>query len=98
MTPIGRNNVIPEDTMATIGRTIASAILIVVASVEIAEAQQQARAAQENVSSFPVRPVRIIVGSAPGGGSDITARIVAQKLTEIWGRSVIVENRSGTAL
>lgn len=84
--------------MSRIGHKMASAVLIVVASVATAEAQQKARAAQESASSFPSKPVRIIVGSAPGGGSDITARIVAQKLTEVWGRSVIVENRSGTAL
>ena len=84
--------------MSRIGRKVASAVLVVVASVATADAQQKERAAQESVSSFPRKPVRIIVGSAPGGGSDITARIVAQKLTEVWGRSVIVENRSGTAL
>lgn len=66
--------------------------------VTAAHARQKPGGAQETISTFPGRPVRIIVGSAPGGGSDITARIVAQRLTELWGRNVIVENRSGTAL
>lgn len=49
-------------------------------------------------ASFPNKTVRIIVGSSPGGGSDITARLVAQKLAELWGSSVVVENRSAGAV
>jgi tripartite-type tricarboxylate transporter receptor subunit TctC len=51
---------------------------------------------QAQVSSdYPNRPVRILVGFTPGGGPDITARHLAQKLTESWGQQVIVENRPG---
>jgi tripartite-type tricarboxylate transporter receptor subunit TctC len=46
---------------------------------------------------FPTRPVRIVVAFPPGGGTDIVARIVGQKLTEGWGQQVVVDNRAGAA-
>ena len=44
---------------------------------------------------FPARPLRIIVPLAPGGGVDITARAMAQRLSSRWGQPVVVDNRSG---
>lgn len=45
--------------------------------------------------SFPTRPVKMIVPSPPGDGSDLTARALAQRLAESWGQPVVVENRPG---
>ena len=47
--------------------------------------------------TFPYRTLRIIVGFPPGGATDITARAIAQKLSESIGQQVIVENRPGAA-
>lgn len=46
-------------------------------------------------NSFPDKPIRLIVGYAPGGATDIVARMLAQELTPLMGQSVIVENRAG---
>jgi tripartite-type tricarboxylate transporter receptor subunit TctC len=59
--------------------------LAVAAAPLLAQAQQK----------FPTRPVRLVVGFTPGSATDITGRMVAQKLGDIWGQPVVIENRSG---
>jgi tripartite-type tricarboxylate transporter receptor subunit TctC len=46
---------------------------------------------------YPARAVRMIIGFPPGGGTDIVGRIVAQKLTDVLGQQVIVDNRGGAS-
>jgi tripartite-type tricarboxylate transporter receptor subunit TctC len=54
-------------------------------------------AAAQSAGSYPTRPVKILVPYAPGGATDIIARIVSAKLTESMGQSFVVENRPGAS-
>ena len=45
--------------------------------------------------AYPTKPVRLLVGTPPGGGTDVTARIIAEKLRELLGQPFIVENKPG---
>ena len=64
---------------------VAAAALILVAGVGAARAQQK----------FPTKPVRIVVGFSAGSATDITARMIGPRLSEIWKQPVVIENRPG---
>ena len=53
--------------------------------------------AQSPADKYPERPIKIIVPFAPGGSTDILARVIAQKMLENWGQQVVVETRPGAA-
>jgi tripartite-type tricarboxylate transporter receptor subunit TctC len=54
-------------------------------------------AAPLHAQTYPNKTVRVVVGYTAGGATDVTARIVAHRLTEIWGQQVIVDNRPGAS-
>ncbi len=66
-------------------KRLSAALLAAAMSVSLAQAQ----------SWRPNKPIRIVVGFPPGGGADVVARLIAQKLHETWGQTVVVDNRPG---
>jgi tripartite-type tricarboxylate transporter receptor subunit TctC len=56
-----------------------------------------ATGAQSSTQDYPQRPIRLIVPYAPGGATDIVARIVGPKLTELLGQQMVVDNRVGAS-
>lgn len=69
----------------------------VVAACLACAAPAHAQTQSDRPGGYSVKPIRFLVGNAPGGGIDITARAVGQKLTERWGRSVVVDNPPGAS-
>lgn len=56
-----------------------------------------AAAQDKAAAAYPAKPIRMIVPFAPGGGLDITTRLIGQKLTEKWGQNVVIDTRPGAA-
>ena len=75
-------------------RRVRAALLLSVACL-ISSAVHGAQPASPDGSAFPSKPIRVLVGFTPGGGPDVTARYIAQKLSESWKQQVVVDNRPG---
>ena len=64
---------------------VAGVVAVLAATMAIAQTR----------NTYPSKPIRVLVGFAPGGGSDILSRAVGQKLAERWGQPVVTDNRAG---
>jgi tripartite-type tricarboxylate transporter receptor subunit TctC len=79
-----RTDEVENELETMLPKRLISALLLAALAVSHADAQE-----------YPSKPVRLISGFQPGGGSDIVARLISEKLGEAWGRPFVVDNRSG---
>ncbi len=69
--------------------------LVRCAAIAVIAAASVAAAQVAHAAAYPTKPLRLVTGSAPGGGSDFVARALAEKLSERFGQQVLVDNRPG---
>jgi tripartite-type tricarboxylate transporter receptor subunit TctC len=78
-------------------KRIAVCAIPIAAAMCIASAAAYAQARADAAAAYPSHPIRLVVPVPPGGSSDGLARVAAQRLSDLWGQQVIVDNRAGAA-
>ena len=73
-------------TLRTNGLNVFAAIAMALTAANVTAAAD---------ATYPSRPVRLLVGFSPGGGTDVVARIIGKKVSESWGQQVVIDNRPG---
>jgi tripartite-type tricarboxylate transporter receptor subunit TctC len=83
--------------MDALARTcsIAMCLKLCLGSIALGAIVASPASAQEDAAKYPTRPIHIVVGFTPGGGNDILARIVGQKLSDSLGQPVVIDNKPG---
>jgi tripartite-type tricarboxylate transporter receptor subunit TctC len=76
---------------------VRAAVVPVLLACTLVDAPAAQTDSTAEAKSYPDRPVRVIDAYSPGGGSDVVARLLAPKLSEMWGKQVVVENRPGAS-
>jgi tripartite-type tricarboxylate transporter receptor subunit TctC len=76
--------------LASIGALATTAVLVLIAAPALAQSKADAQA-------YPTRPVRIILPNTAGSAMDVVTRMISQRLTEVWGQQVVVDNRAGAS-
>ena len=79
----------------SVGRGAAGLWAVSLMIIGTAATPATAATAVERPAGYPSKAVRLLVGSSPGGGADLTTRLMAQRLSDQWGKPVIVDNRAG---
>src|ERR1700741_1809534 len=72
-----------------------AAMIVLIGAVTGPLALSRAVAQEPDASTFPNRPIHIVVPFPAGGPSDLVSRLIGQKMTEAWGQPVIIDNRPG---
>jgi tripartite-type tricarboxylate transporter receptor subunit TctC len=90
-----RNFVMHFQPSSTAGR-IASIAFAAAAALSLAPGPAFAQP-KSDAQAYPIRPVRIILPNTAGSAMDVVTRRISQRLTEVWGQQVVVDNRAGAS-